>query len=369
MERAGSMKKTLTIVCALFVASLPSCAENYQYVQNSEDLMFQTYNTAKKETKDVLQNKETNTSAEEEENEEKIIDVNDIFVPDKTLKQKYKVITTSAKLIEAVELLKDNAGAFAYRSIHGNNKTCSPIKIYFKNMEGDKQDTDAYGEFKKNKYEICINSKYAKSPAGAIAPLLAREGLVSKEKTDEDKETAKKLQIAVWTQLCEKISGLESKNDPLIRTQNMLKSGASLDDYAVFLKKERERKKTHSKQKKEDNYPPPPRKQKGHATQTDFDAENEAESEKAATDILYFDSKSFEKTYKRITKEDRIIEALELLKNTVGKFSYEAILKNNLTHRPMVIKFKNLSDINPQYASFDALGWKQGGKYTLIQNT
>ena len=162
--------------------------------------------------------------------------VNDEFVPDKTLKAKYKEITTNSKLIEAVELLKDNAGAFSYRSIHGNNKTCSPIKINFVSMEGEHKDTDAYGEFKKNKYEIYINAKYERSPAGAIAPLLAREGLVSKEKTEEDKETAKQLQIAVWTQLCEKISGLESKNDPLIRTQNMLKSGASLDDYSVFLK-------------------------------------------------------------------------------------------------------------------------------------
>ena len=258
MERAGSMKKTLTIVCALFVASLPSFAENYQFVQSNEDVMYQTYNTAKKDTKDVLKEDKTNTSAEEENEEEKIIDVNDIFVPDKALKKKYKQITNNDKLIEAVELLKDNAGAFAYRSIHGNNKTCDPIKIYFISMEGDKKDTDAFGQFnKKNKYEIYVNAKYEKSPAGAIAPLLAREGLVSKEKTEEDKETAKQLQIAVWTELCEKISGLESKSDPLIRTQNMLKSGASLDDYAVFLKKERERKK--EKERKRDRSRTDPR--------------------------------------------------------------------------------------------------------------
>ena len=62
MERAGSMKKTLTIVCALFVASLPSFAENYQFVQSNEDVMYQTYNTAKKDTKDVLKEDKTNTT-------------------------------------------------------------------------------------------------------------------------------------------------------------------------------------------------------------------------------------------------------------------------------------------------------------------
>ena len=34
----------------------------------------------------------------------------------------------------------------------------------------------------------------------------------------------------------------------------------------------------------------------------------------------------------------------------------------------MVIKFKELSEINPQYATFDALGWRQAGKLNIYIN-
>ena len=42
------------------------------------------------------------------------------------------------------------------------------------------------------------------SPAGAIAPLLAREALVSRNKDEHDVEMAEQLQIAVWTQILKK---------------------------------------------------------------------------------------------------------------------------------------------------------------------
>jgi len=358
MERAGYMKKTLTIICAILFASMPSYAENYQFVQSNDGIMYKTYNTAKKETKDIFQNpseKETDEAAENNEAEK-----NTEFVLDKNLKTKYKVITKSPKLIEAAELLKDSAGSFSYRSIHGNNPTCSPIEISFQNMSNDTehQNTDAYGKFEGKKYSVYVNSKYEKSPAGAIAPILARECLVSRTKNDTDKETAKQLQIAVWTQLCEKIPGLESKNDTLVRINNVLKSGANLDDYSGFLEDNGHNKKQESA--------PPAKKHRGHATQKDFDVDYMAEKDNA--EVLFFDSKNFKKKYKKVTDEDRIIEALELLQNSIGKFSYEAIMKKNLTHKPMKIKFKNLSDISPQYASFDALGWRQGGKLHIYIN-
>ena len=107
----------------------------------------------------------------------------------------------------------------------------------------------------------------------------------------------------------------------------------------------------------------------GQATQ---DAENfdlQAEEEKMEAEILSYDSKALEKKYKKVTNEPRIIEALELLKDSVGKFSHDAILGNNLTHRPMSIKFKDLSSINPKYASFDALGWRQAGKLNIYINS
>ena len=361
MERAGFMKKNLLILLAFCLSAAPSSAVYYELIPSDTSYTYSTYNTAKNEADDIFKNSDPQETTILQDN------TPNSFVLTKELKNEYKDITKSEKLIEAAELLKNSAGSFSYNSIHGTNPTKSKIKLVFTDMKKNKehQNSDAYGEFNGNKYVIYINSDFEKSPAGAIAPLLAREGLVSKDKTDEDKETAKKLQTAVWVQLCEKIAGLESANDLLVRKQNMLKSGVNPDDYDVFLKQKAENSNSDRAAK---NTLPPKRKFKGKPVQKDFDVNYQAESEKIDSDVMTFDSKELQKKYKKITKEDRIIEALELLKNTVGKFSYEAILKKNLTHKPMVIKFKELSEINPQYASFDALGWRQGGKLNIYIN-
>lgn len=68
---------------------------------------------------------------------------------------------------------------------------------------------------------------------------------------------------------------------------------------------------------------------------------------------------TIEKKYKNITDDKNLIQAVELLKNTTGKYSHDAILGKNLTNRPMKIEFTNLGAINPMYANFDALGWKK----------
>lgn len=65
------------------------------------------------------------------------------------------------------------------------------------------------------------------------------------------------------------------------------------------------------------------------------------------------------KKYKQVTEEDNVIRAVELLVNTTGKYSHDAILGKNLTNRPMKIEFMNLATINPLYTNFDALGWKK----------
>lgn len=65
------------------------------------------------------------------------------------------------------------------------------------------------------------------------------------------------------------------------------------------------------------------------------------------------------KKYKNVTKDTRVIEAIELLSDTTGKYSKEAILGKNLSGKPMKVEFIDLSTINPQYANFDALGWKK----------
>ncbi len=68
---------------------------------------------------------------------------------------------------------------------------------------------------------------------------------------------------------------------------------------------------------------------------------------------------NLEKKYKNITEDKNLIQAVELLKNTTGKYSHDAILGKNLTNRPMKIEFANLAALNPMYANFDALGWKK----------
>lgn len=78
--------------------------------------------------------------------------------------------------------------------------------------------------------------------------------------------------------------------------------------------------------------------------------------------------KQLQKQYSACTKEPRVIEALELLKKTPGEFSRKAILGENLTNKPIKVEFMNLAQVNPQYANFDALGWKKSGKLYIYIN-
>ena len=74
------------------------------------------------------------------------------------------------------------------------------------------------------------------------------------------------------------------------------------------------------------------------------------------------------KEYSRVTKEQNVMEALEMLKNTPGGFSRNAILGDNLSGKPVKIEYKNLSEINEIYTNFDALGWKKGNKLYIYLN-
>lgn len=65
------------------------------------------------------------------------------------------------------------------------------------------------------------------------------------------------------------------------------------------------------------------------------------------------------KKYKNVSADASIIEALEKLGETTGKYSKDAILGKNLTNKPIQIEFLNLSTISPMYTNFDALGWKK----------
>ena len=56
------------------------------------------------------------------------------------------------------------------------------------------------------------------------------------------------------------------------------------------------------------------------------------------------------------------------MQGTVGEFSRNAILGENLSERPIKISFKDLSLIKPQYANYDALGLKKGRQLYIYIN-
>lgn len=72
--------------------------------------------------------------------------------------------------------------------------------------------------------------------------------------------------------------------------------------------------------------------------------------------------------YKPTGKEEIIYVALDMLRGTNGEFSRNAILGNNLSGKPVKIEFKDLGTINPDYANFDALGWKKGKQLYIYIN-
>lgn len=72
--------------------------------------------------------------------------------------------------------------------------------------------------------------------------------------------------------------------------------------------------------------------------------------------------------YKKVTNNQQIYKALDLLKETTGSFSRNAILGDNLTQRPVKIEFKELSSIKPEYANYDALGMKKGKQLYIYIN-
>lgn len=72
--------------------------------------------------------------------------------------------------------------------------------------------------------------------------------------------------------------------------------------------------------------------------------------------------------YKSVSKEPVVSVALDMLKGTIGEFSRDAILGNNLSGKPIKIEFRDLGQINKEYAEFDALGWKKGNKLFIYIN-
>ena len=80
----------------------------------------------------------------------------------------------------------------------------------------------------------------------------------------------------------------------------------------------------------------------------------------------YIDSIS--EQYKDVSKEQIFHVALDMLKGTSGDFSRRAILGYNLTQNPVKIEFRDLSELNQAYASYDAVGWKKKNRLYIYIN-
>lgn len=72
--------------------------------------------------------------------------------------------------------------------------------------------------------------------------------------------------------------------------------------------------------------------------------------------------------YEKVSSNGQICAALDSLKGTVGEFSRDAILGENLTNKPIKIEFKELSALKPHYASYDALGMKKKNQLYIYIN-
>ena len=72
--------------------------------------------------------------------------------------------------------------------------------------------------------------------------------------------------------------------------------------------------------------------------------------------------------YAKVSKEQIFHVALDMMKDTSGEFSRKAILGYNITQYPVKIEFRDLSEIDAAYSTFDAIGWKKRGKLYIFIN-
>jgi len=85
---------------------------------------------------------------------------------------------------------------------------------------------------------------------------------------------------------------------------------------------------------------------------------------------LSFNAVTFAKgNYSQVTQDPKLIQAMDLMDGTTADWAKKAILGNNVSGLPMRVQFKNLAEISPNYANYDALGWKNGKQvYIYINN-
>ena len=83
-------------------------------------------------------------------------------------------------------------------------------------------------------------------------------------------------------------------------------------------------------------------------------------------DDIYLEQ--LKKEYRKISSDEVILVALDMMKNTTADFSRRALIGYNLTDNPVKVQFKDLSQIKEDYQNFDALGWKKKNQLYIFIN-
>lgn len=79
--------------------------------------------------------------------------------------------------------------------------------------------------------------------------------------------------------------------------------------------------------------------------------------------------KKLQEKISEVTKDAQLQEAIRIMHDCASsRYSYEAILGNNLTNKPAKVSFKNLAEINKNYGDYDALGMKNKGRLYIFIN-
>lgn len=143
------------------------------------------------------------------------------------IKNQYKSVAKDEVFYVAIDMLKGTNGEFSRNAILGTNLTAKPIKIEFKDLGQINQsyeNYDALGWKRGKNLFIYINQKHSRSPAIALAALLAHEALHQDEYNSLAEETyAWTMEAAVWCELIRLYPDYNPGIDSLVQRENTLK--------------------------------------------------------------------------------------------------------------------------------------------------
>ena len=91
-----------------------------------------------------------------------------------------------------------------------------------------------------------------------------------------------------------------------------------------------------------------------------------AKAEKLAKKAEKKRIKELRKTYKKVSSDMQIIDAMELMKKSPAIGSYEMIMGDNYKGEPIRIGFENLGEIRKKYTNFDAINKQKRGKLYIF---